>query len=122
MDALHRFLRPAHALLLLLLCLASCSRLTQQKMPAEVPALLRQTVESGTLPAALRHRKERAKAFAELKDFYRKRGYQPAWSDVRGPLPRAQELVDAIGGLAVEALDPRQYDREGLARLLREAE
>ncbi|HZF11873.1 MAG TPA: L,D-transpeptidase family protein [Thermoanaerobaculia bacterium] len=90
-------------------------------MPAAVATLLRTTVESGTLPAGARHQKERVRAFEETRDFYRKRRYQPAWSDVRGPLPRAQELVAAIDGLAVEALDPRQYDQAGLQNRLREA-
>jgi L,D-transpeptidase YcbB len=91
------------------------------EMPAAIAALLRTTVESGSLPAEVHRQKERARAFEETRQFYRKRSYQPAWSDERGPLPRAQELVAAIDGLAVEALDPRQYDREGLARELREA-
>jgi murein L,D-transpeptidase YcbB/YkuD len=90
-------------------------------MPPGVSKLLRSAVESGALPADARRQKERVQAFEETRQFYRKRDFQPAWSDLRGPLPRAQELVAAIDGLAVEGLDPTQYDREGLARLLAEA-
>jgi murein L,D-transpeptidase YcbB/YkuD len=119
-------------LLLLLLLLAGCSRGRQEArlqggqpdapdMPPAVSSLLRTAVESGALPADARRQKERVQAFEETHQFYRKRNFQPAWSDLRGPLPRAQELVAAIDGLAVDALDPAEYDREGLARLLREA-
>jgi murein L,D-transpeptidase YcbB/YkuD len=118
--------------LLLLLLLAGCSRgrqgaqlqggqPDQPEMPPAVSTLLRTAVESGTLPADAHRQKERVQAFEETRQFYRKRNFQPAWSDLRGPLPRAQELVAAIDRLAADALDPAQYDREGLARLLAEA-
>ena len=133
MDARHSRSCPTLAILFPLLLLAGCSRESRearlqepgqpdrQGIPSGVSALLQSAVESGVLPADTRHQKERVRAFEETRDFYRKRHYQPAWSDFRGPLPRAQELVAAIGGLGADALDPAQYDREGLAHLVREA-
>src|SRR5262249_39908997 len=59
----------------------------------------------------------RALAWRDLRTFYRKRLYVPAWSDVRGPLPRAEELLRAIDATAAEGLDPRLYRPRELATL-----
>jgi murein L,D-transpeptidase YcbB/YkuD len=122
--------RRTAVLFLLPFAFSGCSRKQTQlgqgrpegpSMPPAVSTLLRTAIESGALPADSHHQKERVRAFEETRDFYRKRHYEPAWSDTRGPLPRAQELVAAIDGLGSEALDPAEFDREGLADLLREA-
>lgn len=122
--------RRTAVLVLLPFALAACSQkqgLLGQgspqgpSMPPAISTLLRTAIESGALPADSRHQKERVRAFEETRDFYRKRHYEPAWSDARGPLPRAQELVAAIDRLDAEALDPAEFDREGLTHLLREA-
>src|SRR5262249_17859093 len=69
MDAPLRFHRSLSVLCLLLLLLAGCSREGRQvwparpEMPTAVAALIRQTVESGTVPAHVRGQKERARAF-----------------------------------------------------------
>jgi murein L,D-transpeptidase YcbB/YkuD len=122
--------RRTAVLFLLPFALAACSQKQgllgsgpsqNPSIPPAVSTLLRTAVESGSLPADSRHQKERVRAFEETRDFYRKRHYEPAWSDARGPLPRAQELLAAIDGLGSEALDPAEFDREGLGSLLRGA-
>jgi murein L,D-transpeptidase YcbB/YkuD len=54
-----------------------------------------------------------------MRHFYQKRQYQPAWSDVKGPHPQAEQLVETLTSLPVtEGLDPRRYQGERLAGLL----
>lgn len=96
---------------------AACQK---KEMPPEVSGLLRQTVETQTLPASIRDQKERTRAWEEMRRFYQKRQYQPAWSNVEGPLPRATELIQAIQPLAADGIDPRRYQPERLEALRRE--
>src|SRR5689334_18593516 len=82
----------------------------EKPMPPEVAGIIRSTVESETLPASLKDQKERARSWGEMRTFYRKRQYQPAWSRVDGPLPQAEQLLQAIPAFAAaEGLDPRRY-------------
>lgn len=91
----------------------------EKTMPPEVAMIIRSTVESETLPASIKEQKERARAWDEMRRFYQKRQYQPAWSDVDGPLPHAEQLVQAAASVAAaEGLDPRRYQSDRLATLL----
>jgi murein L,D-transpeptidase YcbB/YkuD len=89
----------------------------QETMPPQVAQILRSTVETETLPASIKGQKERARSWDEMRQFYQKRQYQPAWSGVDGPGPHAEELVHAIGSLSVDGLDPSLYPSNRLAAL-----
>jgi L,D-transpeptidase YcbB len=89
----------------------------QREIPPEVPALLRTTVETPTLPASWKE-SDRGHVWQELRRFYGKNGYQPVWSGVDGPLPRSAELLDALAVADAEGLPSRLYGRPELAREL----
>lgn len=91
----------------------------QETMPPEVATIIRSSVEAPTLPASIKGQKERARAWEEMRHFYQKRQYQPAWSTVDGPGQHAEELLRAIGTLSAEGLNPRQYQADRLAALLK---
>lgn len=94
---------------------AGCGQ--REMIPPEVPALLRTTVETPTLPAAWKG-SDRGHVWQELQRFYGKNGYQPVWSAVDGPLPRSAELLDALAVAEGEGLPSRLYGRPELAREL----
>jgi L,D-transpeptidase YcbB len=96
-----------------------CAR-KDKPLPAEVGQLLRQTVQGKALPASLRDQKELQRAWTELQSFYGKHGYQPVWSNARGPRVQAGELIQAIPPLAADGLDVRRYQPERLTALLKE--
>lgn len=98
------------------------SRITSPKpLPPEVAQLLRETVEVKTLPASLKDQKELLKAWNEMRGFYEKRSFQPAWFTSRGIRPQAAELVQAIPALGQDGLDVRRYQPQRLAALIEEA-
>ncbi|HYG61679.1 MAG TPA: L,D-transpeptidase family protein [Thermoanaerobaculia bacterium] len=105
-------------LLAALTVLAACRG--DEPMPPEVSQILRQTVETQTLPASLKDQKEQVRAWEEMRRFYAARQFQPAWSDSRGPLPEARELLAAIDQLSAQGIDPRRYRKDELAALLPE--
>ncbi len=86
----------------------------RREIPPEIAALLRTTVETPTLPAAWKGT-DRAHVWQELQRFYARNGYQPAWSEVDGALPRAQALLDALAVADAEGLPSRLYGRSELA-------
>lgn len=91
----------------------------EKTMPPEVAQIIRSTVESETLPASIKEQKERARAWDEMRRFYQKRQYQPAWSDVDGPRAHAEQLMQAVASVAAaEGLDPRRYQSDRLAGLV----
>ncbi|WP_417774090.1 L,D-transpeptidase family protein [Stappia sp.] len=49
--------------------------------------------------------------------FYRARVFQPLWVSAEGLNPNGQRLIAAFASSADDALDPREYDADGLARL-----
>jgi murein L,D-transpeptidase YcbB/YkuD len=90
-------------------------------MPSAVPALIRSTVETETLPASIRKRSASERSWEELRRFYRHRGYQPAWSEVDGPLPKTEKLLQSMPEIAAaEGLDPQRYQWDHLTTLARE--
>ncbi len=93
----------------------------RREMPPEVSQIIRSSVETETLPAAIQAQKERVRAWEEMRHFYRKREFQPAWSDVKGPGPHAAELISTIDSLAADGLDPRRYQADRLTTLVEAA-
>lgn len=100
--------------------LAGCKK--NEPLPPEVAQIIRETVTVQTLPASLKDQKERVHAWEEMRRFYEKRGFTPAWSASSGPLPVAQELIQAIGPLGVEGIAPGRYQPEKLEALRKEVE
>jgi L,D-transpeptidase YcbB len=45
----------------------------------------------------------------EVAEFYRERGYEPAWTDRGELLPGGESLLSAVGSLADDGLDPGRY-------------
>jgi murein L,D-transpeptidase YcbB/YkuD len=107
-------------LLVVILSLVGCHK-KNEPLPPEVAGLMRQTVEVKALPAAFKNQKELVRAWGEMRSFYEKRGYQPAWFNSRGIRPQAEELVQAIAPLGVDGLDVRRYQQGRLAALVQEA-
>jgi murein L,D-transpeptidase YcbB/YkuD len=95
----------------------ACNR--NEPLPPAVPQLVKETVEAQTLPASVRDQKERVRAWEEMRGFYQKRQFQPAWSGPKGPLPQAGELIQALGALAAEGIDPSRYQLAELEALSR---
>jgi L,D-transpeptidase YcbB len=104
-----------------LAALAGCKR-EPEPLPPAVSQIIRETVTVQTLPASLKDQKERVRAWEEMRRFYEKRGFAPAWSDASGPLPRAQELIQAIGPLGVEGIATSRYEPEKLEALRQEVD
>ncbi|HKH45264.1 MAG TPA: L,D-transpeptidase family protein [Thermoanaerobaculia bacterium] len=115
-DTLRRVLATAS---FAFLAFAGCR---QREIPPEVSQTIQATVQSQTVPAAIRDEKERKRAWAEMRHFYEQRKFQPAWLTAQGPRPQAQELLKAIDASATEGLDPRRYQKDRLASLLKEVE
>ena len=107
------------AAIVALFLVTGCAK-KDKPLPIEVGQLLRQTVQGKALPASLRDQKELQRAWTELQSFYGKHGYQPVWSNNRGPRVQAGELIQAIPPLAGDGLDVRRYQPERLRALLAE--
>jgi murein L,D-transpeptidase YcbB/YkuD len=121
-------LRQKVALLGLVAILAGCRHQLarpgageRQPLPFAVGQRLRATIDARSVPAGLRGDAARRETWAEMRRFYRKRLFLPAWSDAGGPLPRAEELLHAIDAVAADALDPRRFRSQDLARMIGEA-
>ncbi len=115
-DALRRVLAAAS---LAVLTLTGCHR---REMPPEVSQIIQATVQSETVPAAIREEKERARVWGDMRRFYEKRQFRPAWLTDKGPRPQTAELLKALDASAAEGLDPRSYQKDRLASLLQEVE
>jgi murein L,D-transpeptidase YcbB/YkuD len=61
-------------------------------------------------------RQEAQSNWSLVRDFYQRRGNKPAWTDGRGPLGVAGQLVQAIGASAHSGLFPADYDTAGLEK------
>jgi len=105
---------------LILIPLAALTGCQPKEIPPAVGQIIRSTVDTKTVPVALRDQKERVLAWEEMRSFYQKRQFQPAWFTPKGPRPQAEELVRSIDPLANEGLDPRRYQKDKLAALLQE--
>ena len=101
-----------------LLLATGCQR--QREIPPEVAQIIQTTVEQKALPASLKDQKERIRAWEEMRRFYEKRQFQPAWFTAKGPKPQAEELLASIDGTSLEGLDPRRYRKEKLAGMVQQ--
>lgn len=117
-DTLRRVFATAPLILALVLSTACRNR----EIPPEVSQIIQSTVETQTLPASIKDEKERARAWDEMRRFYNRRQYGPAWVTDRGLRPQAQELLQAIDGTVAEGLEPGRYQRDQLAALVKEIE
>lgn len=117
-DTLRRVFATAPLVLVLALSGACRSR----EIPPEVSQIIKSTVETQTLPASIKDEKERARAWDEMRRFYNKRQYSPAWVTNQGLRPQAEELLQAIDGTVAEGLEPGRYQRDQLAALVKEIE
>ncbi|MGH9362853.1 MAG: hypothetical protein ACRD2T_13145, partial [Thermoanaerobaculia bacterium] len=105
----------------LLFLFVSCARGGEGEatLPATVGELVRTTLEA-PVPAEIKGDEERSHVWADLRRFYRKRLWHPAWFDAEGAVPAAQNLIDAIPAVAREGIEPGHYRREELAAYLAE--
>ncbi|HEX5761142.1 MAG TPA: hypothetical protein VF121_18305, partial [Thermoanaerobaculia bacterium] len=92
---------------------------SQATLPATVGDLLRDTLQA-PLPAEVKEEEERRHVWADMRRFYRRRLWLPAWFDAEGAVPAAQKLLDAIPLVAREGVEPRHYRAEELAAHLAE--
>jgi len=76
-------------------------------------------LEAGSSPT-IKLRGERLHALDLLKDFYRKRNYQPAWVSIVGPSARVEYLIDTITETDLEGLKPSYYHLQTIITLLGE--
>lgn len=115
-DTLRRVLAAAS---LAGLVLTGCNK---REIPPEVNQIIQSTVQAETVPASIRDQKEHARAWKEMRTFYEKRQFQPAWVTEKGLRPQTRELLQAVDASAAEGLDPRRYQKDRLATLLQEIE
>jgi len=100
----------------LLLALAGCHR---KELPPEVGRMIQATVGSKSLPAALRGQKDLGQVWNEMRSFYTKRDFQPAWFNPKGHArPQVKKLLAAIDPMVDEALDPHRYGKDQLVAML----
>jgi L,D-transpeptidase YcbB len=58
---------------------------------------------------------------ADVREFYTRRGFEPAWTDRSGFLPNGESLLAAIDSATRDGLDPDGYHREALYHLIERA-
>jgi murein L,D-transpeptidase YcbB/YkuD len=80
----------------------------------QVAKLIRVRVRQRDLSFPKSDRSERARNWALVSEFYKKRSYRPAWSDGRGPDRQSYELAEAIRAATLEGLNPNDYDVDTL--------
>jgi L,D-transpeptidase YcbB len=76
---------------------------------ASMRDLLRSRIEVGGVPLKISVGKEPIYAAIVLPTFYERRGYQPAWTDNRGPLSQTKALLNVIRHADREGLKPEDY-------------
>jgi L,D-transpeptidase YcbB len=115
--------RPVASLVAALLTVAVCALLVLQMQSGtplnQVAKLIRERVRQRALSLPKSDQSERARVWALVSEFYRKRSYRPAWSDGRGPDRQSYELAEAIRAAALEGLNPKDYDIDTLEARIR---
>jgi L,D-transpeptidase YcbB len=103
------------ALLLVGICAVIVLQLREARTPlSQVSKFIRLKVRERSLSLPKSDQSQRARTWALVSEFYRKRSYRPAWTDGRGPDRQSHELVDALRAATLEGLDPRNYDVDTL--------
>ncbi len=116
-------LRGAGAVFFAAALLVFLSAVSAPAAEGENPARdMRARVEVAQATGVLDCRGEMICGLSLLPAFYARRGFEPAWSDARGPLPAARSLLRVLGGVLEEGLDPQAYRFDLLQELLRRAE
>jgi len=108
--------RTALFLLLATLSVAPAPRAEEAATGGRVADRLRQRLETVPPGTALAAFDEALHRVDLVLDFYRGRGYAPAWTDDRGPLAAADSLGAALVGLDAEGLQIRDYHLDALAQ------
>ena len=111
--------RPIVLLVAALLVVAICALIVVQIRESQTPlgqvaALIRVRVRQRDLSFPKSDRSERARTWALVTEFYKKRSYRPAWSDGRGPDRQSYELAEALRAATLEGLNPKDYDVDTL--------
>ncbi len=88
--------------------------------PNQVARHIRARLQGKALSFPKSDRSERARTWSLVRDFYKRRSYQPAWSDGRGPDRQSHGLVEAIAAGWREGLDPADYDLDSLKARIEE--
>ncbi|HYR69361.1 MAG TPA: L,D-transpeptidase family protein [Candidatus Dormibacteraeota bacterium] len=103
------------ALLLVGICALIVLKIRESQAPlSQVANLIRERVHRRELSFSKSDRSERARNWALVAEFYRKRSYRPAWSDGRGPDRQSRELAEALRAATLEGLNPKDYDVDTL--------
>ena len=111
--------RPVWSLVAALLLVGICALIVLQLRKAQAPLgqvakLIHERVRQRELAFPKSDQSERARNWALVSEFYKKRSYRPAWSDGRGPDRQSYELAEALRAAALEGLNPNDYDVDTL--------
>jgi len=83
--------------------------------------LIQEKIEHPGAVSAIPCKAERACGSRIIREFYRKRAYQPVWSSAGRALPRARLFVEVLGSARDEGLRPGDYHYETVLRLFQQA-
>jgi murein L,D-transpeptidase YcbB/YkuD len=106
----------------------SCGKLPEvkqqshQTQDARSIQALQALLNAKQTPGFVTRDREGARLWALVKQFYQKRGYEPAWIDGRSPRPQMDELITAAQHADREGLDPALYNVSALAARRRDAD
>jgi len=111
--------RPVWSLVAALLLVGICALIVLQLRKSQAPLgqvakLIHERVRQRELAFPKSDQSERARNWALVSEFYKKRSYRPAWSDGRGPDRQSYELAEALRAAALEGLNPNDYDVDTL--------
>lgn len=102
-----------HGILIILFFILNSSIFTElihcQSLSDQVSKFLRNRIEAAGIPPQITVGEELIHASVMLPRFYEHRTFDPAWSNDRGPLPLADDLVKAINHADREGLRPTDY-------------
>jgi murein L,D-transpeptidase YcbB/YkuD len=82
---------------------------SEPNWPAAAPEALRASLTGWQRKQADTIESRSRVAVDELSQFYLRRSHQPAWSGPTGPLAQADQLVEALGELSLDGLNPEAY-------------
>jgi murein L,D-transpeptidase YcbB/YkuD len=106
---------------ILLTFVGGCHFISSAQSPdASMRELLRFRIETGGVPLKITVAKEPIYAAEVLPTFYERRVYQPAWTDIQGPLRQTQALLDVIRDADREGLKPADYHLDKIEAILSE--
>jgi hypothetical protein len=96
---------------------------TSFRLPViQVDEYLRNRIEAAGLPAHIQIGDELVYASKTLTLFYQQRLYRPVWSDDRGLLPQADELLRSLRLADLEGLDSSVYHLVAIDTLIKEVQ